>query len=85
MEPGTYISFLNQGVSPSGKTGVWEVITNEELAQRLGCVRWHSPWRCYAFFADSNTLYEKKCLREIAEFLEAKTKEQREGWRREGR
>jgi hypothetical protein len=41
----------------------------------LGWVAWFSRWRKYAFYPKPETVYEEDCLRDIAEFCEAKTKE----------
>jgi hypothetical protein len=44
----------------------------------LGEVRWFGRWRCYAFYPEPDTLYERQCLRDIADFCEARTREHRE-------
>lgn len=41
----------------------------------LGDVKWYAKWRQYTFFPGPATLYDCKCLREIAEYCEFKTKE----------
>ena len=43
----------------------------------LGEVKWFGRWRGYAFFPELYTIYEQKCMREIADFIEAQTKEHR--------
>jgi hypothetical protein len=50
------------------KTDVYAVI-NTQFNQRLGVVKWYASWRQYCFFPDSDTLYHKDCLREIANFI----------------
>ena len=75
-----YIQFELSGNSPSGKTQIWKVKTKDELAELLGWVKWCGYWRCYAFYPLSLTeglVFEKTCLRDIADFLEEKTKNQR--------
>lgn len=42
----------------------------------LGFVRWHPPWRCYAFFPEENTVWSYICLSEIINFIE-KLREER--------
>ena len=44
----------------------------------LGLVKWWGAWRCYCFFPAAETLYEKVCLREIADFCEQATVRHRE-------
>jgi hypothetical protein len=63
------------------KTKTWIVRTIEGSAA-LGVVRWHSPWRRYAFFPVPETLYENQCLNDLATFLEDRTREQRETWKK---
>ncbi len=63
-----------------GKTLVWEVRTNDsEKKERsgmfLGEVKWFGRWRRYSFFPYVDTIYEQKCLREIASFIESRTRE----------
>jgi hypothetical protein len=36
-------------------------------------VRWFNAWRGYALIAEAGTVFEEKCLREIAEFTEEQT------------
>jgi len=44
----------------------------------LGEIAWFGRWRCYAFYPAGSTIFEKDCLRVIADFCEEKTKEHRE-------
>jgi hypothetical protein len=44
-------------------------------------VRWYGKWRQYAFFPMPNTVFERQCLRDIANFCEAKTRERRQARR----
>ena len=66
-----------QCAQPEGyKTARWAVVAkNGEID--LGEVKWFGKWRCYAYFPLNDTLYEMRCLREIADFCEKLTKEQR--------
>jgi hypothetical protein len=36
----------------------------------LGEIAWHGAWRQYAFFPWMQTLFNRDCLRDIAEFLD---------------
>lgn len=74
---GTHIQFLHAGPSDSGKTSLWDVRTND--GSLLGEVRWFGRWRKYAFYPRGDTLFEQTCLREIAEFIEMRTREHRTG------
>jgi hypothetical protein len=70
---GTFIRFVEAEAAP--KTKRYVVQTKD--GQRLGSVSWYGAWRCYAFFPDSDTLYEHVCLREIAAFLDGLMAERR--------
>jgi len=59
------------------KTEVYNVQATERRVH-LGQVRFWPKWRAFAFFPDPQTLFEKDCLRDIADFCEEKTKEWRE-------
>ena len=73
---GTHIHMVQ--VHDTGKTLIWTVLTKEDDLL-LGWVKWFGRWRGYAFFPtpDTPTAYEQVCLREIADFVETKTREHR--------
>lgn len=71
---GTHIIFEITGAFP--KTSVWTVFTKNERVT-LGQIMWFGRWRCYAFFPDQFLVFEKTCLRDIADFCELQTKLQR--------
>ncbi len=75
---GTYIEFHE--VSSNPKTKRWVVRTKAvggERFQFLGRISWYGQWRCYSFFPAKNTVFEHKCLGEIAEFINYQTSEHR--------
>lgn len=43
----------------------------------LGAIGWYSGWRRYVYWAQAGTIYEELCLREIAAFCEAHTRERK--------
>lgn len=62
---------------PDGrKTDVWTV-HQKGADDLLGYVGWLGRWRCYAFFPRGDTAYERVCLRDLADFCEARTSEHR--------
>ncbi len=79
----SFIRMRGAGMSKSGKTRVWEV-TDADGSYVLGTIKWYGHWRGYAFFPEmhTETLYEQKCLREIADFIETATKLTRQSWRK---
>lgn len=56
-------------VGDTGKTKIFEVrsLEGEFL---LGEIRWFGRWRKYAFFPDADTIFERDCLMDIADFLD---------------
>jgi hypothetical protein len=56
----------------TGKTKIWEVMSKGQGAI-LGVIKWYGAWRKYSFSPRSNTIFEEKCLRDIADFCERET------------
>ena len=73
----TFITLLFNGNSATGKTEVWTVET-EDRNTILGEIKWNGAWRCYWFLPCDETGYEKKCLRDLADFCEELTNKQRD-------
>lgn len=73
MSDAKWIKFILSGSSESGKTKIWRVI-NKDNDQILGRIKWFARWRKYSFFPLTGTVYEKDCLRDIADFSEEETR-----------
>ena len=73
----SYIQFIEGPPKPLTKT--WDIVPIHPPFDSLGSIRWHGPWRCYSYFPDRDRIIilEKKCLRDIADFCEQQTLEQR--------
>ena len=69
----SWITFNDEGPSPSGKTRIWQVYPKEGIMLPLGKISWYALWRKYVFLPYQNTVFEKDCLRDIADFCESKT------------
>lgn len=67
-------TFRPELTSKTGKTHFWQVANGAIV---LGCVKWFARWRKYAFFPAPETVFEQVCLRDIAQFCEDRTREQR--------
>lgn len=64
--------WLEFKIQPRGdrKTDIYEVWNKEEHVL-LGRIGWYGAWRCYAFYPCSgNLVFERTCLRDIADFLD---------------
>lgn len=71
----SYIEFHEVPGPASGKTRRW--IVYAQGGGHLGDVRWFARWRCYGFYPQAETVFERTCLRDIAQFCERETVEQR--------
>ena len=70
------IRFVKRPPVPGRKTSVWHV-KSEESNGDLGAIVWYGAWHKYVFLPTLYvaTVYEQDCLRDIADFVEARTKE----------
>lgn len=68
-----WITFL-ESPRPGLKTNVWEVCPINPPLGSVGQVKWLSRWRRYCFFPEEGTVFEQDCLRDIAAFVEEKTR-----------
>jgi hypothetical protein len=73
---GTHISFHDCGVATGSKTRSW-IVQPKDGSAKIGCIKWHGAWRKYCFFTEYPCIFEEVCLREIARFVEARTREHR--------
>lgn len=73
---GKWIEFERYPPKEGMKTSLWIVKTKEDSVS-LGLIKWFSRWRTYAFFPANGTVYEDDCLRDIAEFIEARMLERK--------
>ncbi len=72
---GETLLFHDEGnICPGSKTHKFAV-TSRFNSSLLGYVKWFNQWRQYCFFP-VNAVFDKKCLREIAEFCEDRTQRQ---------
>jgi len=71
----SYIRFVPGPAKP--KTLTWKVVTANLFAAELGEVGWFARWRQYAFSPKAGTVFNKDCLREIADFCDQRTTEHR--------
>ena len=77
MSEPKYIQFVDSGYSKSGKTRIWNVAIKEDSEDLIGQIRWFASWRCYAFYPYDKTVFEKTCLRDIANFCEEQTRQRK--------
>lgn len=75
---GTHIEFTVREPDPKRKTARWDVFAKGGDSY-LGVVSWFARWRKYCFFPEGGCVFEETCLREIAEFIVARTREHKTG------
>ena len=63
-------------ITANTKTKQFAVSTKD--GQPLGEIRFFPRWRKYSFYPYSQTIYEADCLRDIANFCQARTSDWRE-------
>jgi hypothetical protein len=71
----SWITFILIGQSPSKKTERWRVVPNDHPGSTIGFILWYGPWRKYTFQPAGQCVFEQDCLREISDFIEARTRE----------
>lgn len=69
----SWLIFRDSGQSKSGKTKIWDVCSRTN--QILGLIFWYAPWRKYVFGPENGTVFDEKCLIDIAGFCQEKTRE----------
>lgn len=67
-----YVRFTTLGESKSGKTKIW-LVQNAKSGCPLGHIQWRGGWRAYVFHPANDTIFDTKCLSEIAAMLAAAT------------
>lgn len=69
---GKWISFIPLGKPENRKTEQWHVVSKERSIA-LGTIKWFGRFKQYSFEPNPNTVFEKICLRDIADFCEDQT------------
>jgi hypothetical protein len=80
-----WVEFEPRGRERGARTQRWVVWSKFRDPDQLGWVVWRSWWRCYVFEGVGGVQLDPRCLREVADFAEARTAEQRATWKRPGR
>jgi hypothetical protein len=67
-----WITFIPWPQPPDAKTKRWAVVAKEG-GHKLGDIRWYGPWRQYTFQPVAHTVFERQCLRDLADFCDNET------------
>ncbi len=74
----SYIIFVAAEIPKRQKTLRWWVIPKDShicAESAIGDIKWFGGWRAYCFFPRAHCVFEQICMREISDFIEARTKE----------
>lgn len=77
-----YLEFVLDDTPSKRITKKWEVLVGSHASDTvLGVVKWYAQWRKYCFFPHAEwgviAVFEQRCLREIAAFIEHETEKRR--------
>lgn len=73
-----FLIFVEEPPAPKRQTRRWTVMTRIGDGVTLGIVQWLPQWRQYVFQPAYPTAFEQDCLRDIAKFIEDRTREHKE-------
>jgi hypothetical protein len=72
-----FVDFERQPNSETGVTQFWFVYSKGKVAIKIATIQWFGRFRAYSIYPIDETVYDAKCLREIADFLDLLTAQQR--------
>lgn len=55
---------------PKRKTPIYKLFSMSNNDIKLGEIKWFGAWRQYCFYPEGNTIFDRKCLTYINNFLE---------------
>lgn len=55
---------------PKRKTPIYKLFSMSNHDIKLGEIKWFGAWRQYCFYPEGNTIFDRKCLTYINNFLE---------------
>ncbi len=58
------------------KTPIYHIISKRSNLE-IGQIKWYGAWRKYCFFPDEYTVWDRKCLKELIDFLDEINKRKR--------
>ncbi len=64
-----WIEFIEVNV-PNKKTKTF-VVQNKDNFSVLGIIKWYGGFRQYSFYPEPNCVFEKTCMKDIIDFMEA--------------
>jgi hypothetical protein len=64
-----WLEFRVRPHDPKKKTDVYDIV-NTSNDVHVGIIKWYGGFRKYTFQPSNNTIFDAKCMREVANFLE---------------
>lgn len=73
-----WILFREDDPSPGQirRTRLWHVISRKR-GNIIGEIKWYPGWHRYALFPTPNTVWDEICMRDVAEFCQEQTNDQK--------
>ncbi len=60
----SFLTFRSEPIPVTRKTPIWSVWSSAEHTL-LGRIHWFAAWRTFVFSPEPETIFDRKCLREI--------------------
>jgi hypothetical protein len=73
----SWLEFHIRERDPKRKTDIYDVVNQSNLVH-VGIIKWYGGFRKYTFQPTNDTIFDDKCLREIARFITALMNERKE-------
>ena len=77
LPKGKYIEAVLVIYGPRRNTAIYGVVATSNRS-KLGLLKWYSPWRKYCFFPEDGTVFDARCLKQIAEWITELNKRHKE-------
>lgn len=78
---GDFITFQDVGYVSVGAATRKYILTNKTIGSIIGIVKWNNAWRRYCLSPGENSVFDAKCLREVAEFCDIQTEHHKQDWK----
>lgn len=62
--------YISKVELPKRKTPIYKLYSMSNHDIKLGEIKWFGAWRQYCFFPEGDTVFDRKCLTYINNFLE---------------
>lgn len=74
---GQWINFQEFPPSSGRKLSIFSILTKQGIS--IGEVKWYGNWRQYCFFPDEDSIYDRKCMMEVINFINKLMEDRKNG------